>query len=70
MLQKNTLEHYLHKFQKLRQGGTPYGKAPHKPILLLSVLHQIEQGRVTDNRLYLTPEWVNLFYPLSINAFF
>jgi putative restriction endonuclease len=64
MLQKNTLEHYLLKFQKLRQGGTPYGKAPHKPVLLLSVLHQIEQGRVTDNRLYLTPEWVSDFVTL------
>jgi putative restriction endonuclease len=40
MSQPTTLEHYLHKRQKLRQGGTAYGKAPHKPVLLLSVLQK------------------------------
>ncbi len=38
MIGSNTLL----KFQRLRQGNTVYGLAPHKPILLLAVIYQME----------------------------
>jgi putative restriction endonuclease len=37
------------------------GGAPHKPILLLSVLHEYETGRIRDNRVFITPELTHLF---------
>lgn len=51
-------EKYIQKIRKLRLGVTPYGKAPHKPIFLLTQIEQVEKGRVTDNKFYITPEFV------------
>jgi putative restriction endonuclease len=45
----------------LRQGVTPYGKAPHKPILLLSLIDGIEQGWIVNNQVPITPELVAAF---------
>lgn len=39
------LSHYLTTFQSLNQGITTYGLAPHKPILVLSILDEMEQNR-------------------------
>ncbi len=61
MFLNESLQYYQSKFQKLKQGITQYGKAPHKPILLLSVIHQIEKGHITENRIYLTPDLVAEF---------
>ena len=61
MLNNLLLKTYISKFQRLKQGNTAFGKAPHKPILLLAVIHQIEKGLITDNRLYLTPDLVTEF---------
>lgn len=61
MTQNDVLQVYLSKFQKLKQGNTAYGKAPHKPILLLAVIQQIEKGNIVENRIYLTPDLVAEF---------
>ncbi len=61
MLFTESLKTYIVKFQRLKQGNTEYGKAPHKPILLLAVMNQIEKGHITDNRIYLTPDLVAEF---------
>jgi putative restriction endonuclease len=53
MLFTESLKTYISKFQRLKQGNTEYGKAPHKPVLLLAVINQIEKGQITDNRLTL-----------------
>lgn len=37
------------------------GGAPHKPILLLSVIHEYETGRIRDNRIFITPELTHSF---------
>ena len=37
------------------------GKAPHKPILLLALIQEIEEGRITDNRVFITPELIASF---------
>lgn len=55
------LSSYLLKLSKIRQGNTRYGKAPHKPILLLSILDLVDQGLILDNRIYITPELISSF---------
>ncbi|WP_421828315.1 hypothetical protein [Larkinella sp.] len=35
------LRKYIRAFQKLKQGGTRYGKAPHKPVFLLTSVESI-----------------------------
>lgn len=54
------LQKYKTAFQKLRIDRT-HGKAPHKPILLLSVLQAYRQGFISGNRIYITPELVGMF---------
>ncbi|RNI26919.1 HNH endonuclease [Rufibacter latericius] len=55
------LKLYLQKFTRLRQGGTKYGPAPHKPVLLLSIIDMFEKGEVLDNKIHITPELVGTF---------
>ncbi|MGB6035994.1 MAG: hypothetical protein WBG42_06985 [Cryomorphaceae bacterium] len=31
-------------------------KAPHKPVLLLALIQEVEEGRITDNKVLITPE--------------
>jgi putative restriction endonuclease len=58
---------YLKKFSHLRTDRTggwtaaTQGQAPHKPILLLSVLDLFAQGRITNNLIEITPELGELF---------
>ncbi|ADB40666.1 HNH endonuclease [Spirosoma linguale] len=52
---------YTRKFTKLKQGGTPYGKAPHKPVFLITLLELIEKRLITENRVTITPELVATF---------
>ena len=52
---------YTRKFTKLKQGGTPYGKAPHKPVFLLTLLELIDKQFITMNQVTLTPELVATF---------
>ncbi|MBO0930128.1 HNH endonuclease [Fibrella aquatilis] len=55
------LAHYVRQFSRLKQGGTKYGKAPHKPVLLLTITELLEKGLITDNRVGVTPELVATF---------
>ncbi|KAF0199230.1 MAG: Uncharacterized protein FD166_855 [Bacteroidetes bacterium] len=55
------LANYLFKFSHLKQGVTPYGPAPHKPILLISLLQAFRSHLYTENRITVTPELVSLF---------
>ena len=52
------LQKYLHAFGNLHRN---MGRAPHKPILLLSILDEIGRGRITDNEIILTVELVSAF---------
>lgn len=56
----HNFQKYKSAFQKLRIDRT-HGKAPHKPILLLSVLQAYRQGFISGNRIYITPELVGMF---------
>lgn len=52
---------YARKFTRLRQSNTPYGKAPHKPVFLLTLLELIDKQFITVNQMTITPELVATF---------
>lgn len=54
------LQKYLLAFRKLRIDRS-HGPAPHKPILLLSILQAVQSSLIEQNRIYITPEIVSLF---------
>jgi putative restriction endonuclease len=55
----------LDRFARLHRNRTAAkGAAPHKPLLLLAILHEVAAGRVAHNRVALTPELVATFQTL------
>jgi putative restriction endonuclease len=54
------LSYYSTKFRRLRVDRA-HGIAPHKPILILSVLHLIESDRIHRNQIYLRQELIDTF---------
>jgi putative restriction endonuclease len=55
------LTKYLEIFTHLRKGVTKFGPAPHKLILLLAVIREIEAGRVIQNRIEITNTLIESF---------
>lgn len=55
-----TLSYYAKKFQRLRVDRA-HGVAPHKPILLLSVIELIRKGVIKENKIYLSDELIKTF---------
>jgi len=56
------MEKQLQLLKKLNRSTHPkLGKAPHKPILLLSILQLIRKGEITTNRIFITTELVIAF---------
>ncbi len=53
LTQLESLRYYARKFQRLRVDRA-HGVAPHKPILLLSVMENIERGKLTENHIDLS----------------
>jgi putative restriction endonuclease len=60
-LTNTTLQKYTKAFARLKRGGTKYGLAPHKPILLLSIIELIEKGIVIDNQIMVDAQLVGTF---------
>lgn len=54
------LGYYCQKFSRLRVDRAR-GTAPHKPVLLLSVIDLVEQGNLRQNRIFLSPELIATF---------
>jgi putative restriction endonuclease len=54
------LKKYLLLFKKIRIDRS-HGIAPHKPLLLLSVLQLYHSKLILDRRVFITPELVALF---------
>lgn len=54
------LSKYLHQFTKLHRSMSN-GGAPHKPVLLLSILELVGKGEIGNNRIAITPELVLTF---------
>ena len=58
---KKDLAYYTERFQHLRQAPTKFGPAPHKVILLLSIIRGIELGFITENKIVASPIMLCLF---------
>lgn len=54
------LNYYLLRFRKLRR-DRKNGGAPHKPILLLSIINLFESNPLQTKQIYITPELVSFF---------
>lgn len=54
------LKYYFFRFEKLRR-DYKLGGAPHKPILLISLIEAFQQGIYKSNKITITPELVGLF---------
>lgn len=52
---------YFEALKKLKRGITQYGKAPHKIVLLLSVLQAFQNKLINHNQIFISPELVLLF---------
>jgi predicted restriction endonuclease len=50
-----SLADYIKAFTKLRVARAKEEKAPHKPVLLLSVMDAIEASEISDNKVFITP---------------
>lgn len=59
--EKRNIEFYQRKLCKLRVDRSS-GLAPHKPILLLSVLELIERGEIKENRIYPSADLIATFH--------
>lgn len=55
------LSRYVRKFGKLRVDRSKGEPAPHKAILLLSVIDSIQHYEITENKIYISPELVARF---------
>src|SRR5690242_6418294 len=56
------LSKYMSLFSRLHRNHNPkLGVAPHKAILLLAVLDEIERGHIEKNSIALTPDLVAAF---------
>ncbi len=55
------LQSYIKPFTHLKRGVTKYGLAPHKPILLLTLVEIIEKGLLLANRFEVNVDLVGLF---------
>lgn len=55
-----TLQKYIRIFGKLRIDRA-HGSAPHKPLLLISILQLVQNHIITNPKIYITPELVALF---------
>ena len=57
----NNVEQYEQSFSHLRRAKTIYGPAPHKLVLLLAVIRNIETGLIKDNRIAPSDQLVATF---------
>lgn len=55
------LAKYINRFINLRVDRSKGHPAPHKPLLVLSIMQEIEIGNISCNKIYITPELVARF---------
>lgn len=56
------LRHYIDAFSTLHTAKVKGYKAPHKAVLLISIIDLIEEGQILGPQIKLTEELVNRFY--------
>ena len=57
---ENRLTYYLKAFLTLRRDYKK-GGAPHKPVLLLSIIQLFDSKQIDSERIFITPELVGVF---------
>lgn len=57
----NSFQTYLDQFSHLRADKKTGYYAPHKSILLLTIMEMVERGEITEPKIYLTKELVKRF---------
>ena len=55
------IQKYVKNFEKLRVSQS-HGGAPHKPILLLSVIEGFEYQDIVSAEIFITPELISSLY--------
>lgn len=61
-MNNKVLDYYIYAFSNLNLGvGKTKGKAPHKPILLLSIIQAYESKLLTTNQIPISPELTGIF---------
>ncbi len=61
-MSSEALSKYLYELSHLHRNATKTkGAAPHKPLLLLAILQELDSGRISENLITLTPELVAAF---------
>lgn len=55
------LQKYIRLFKNLRVDRTHGVPAPHKPVLLLSILQMYQNGKLKDDKIFISPELISLF---------
>lgn len=61
LLYMNTSQAFVYALTHLNRAATKFGKAPHKPVLLLTLLELMESGYAMENRFYPDTELVGVF---------
>ena len=59
---KDLFDKYIHQIRKPNRGyNKGYGRAPHKPILLLAIIELISKGLISSNRIFITGDLILSF---------
>ena len=57
----NNILQYTNRLTRLKRGGTKYGLAPHKPLLLLSLIDLIEKEKIKVNQIPIDQKLFSFF---------
>ena len=57
----NAIDHYISLFNRLKRATLRSYKAPHKPVLLISIIQAIASGEISENKIEITPQLVARF---------
>lgn len=60
-MQNPTLEKYLKALTCIKRGSTKFGIAPHKPILLITLVELVQKNIVLNNRFEVNADLVGIF---------
>ncbi len=60
-MQNPTLQKYLKAITRIKRGGTKFGIAPHKPILLITLVELVKKKIILNNRFEVNADLVGIF---------
>ncbi len=61
MIEEKALDDWMEAFGKMNRAVIRGIKAPHKPLLLLAILHLVQRGIIVSNRITLSEELIREF---------